>query len=157
MLRKREVVYLMMAVGMVAVLYFYFIGNGTSEKVLPSNTNTTIENSPITPNIIPSKEKEASSIPIEKQPVVSPPAFKQEKIKPLPSLLTIPQEDSVNLEEQSYSITNQKKDIPIVPGVTLERGKSVNIKVADGGEIIRIQRDKNYHPGGYNVLFEKKY
>lgn len=132
----------------------YFIGNRGPEKVAPGNT---IEPSPAAESAMPSMEKGEESIKIEKQPLIPPTSSQGEKMERPPSLQPVTHGESDNLGEQSYSIKNKKKEIAITPGVTFQPGKSVNVKIPGEDELIRIKLDKTYHPGGYNVLWEKKY
>lgn len=152
MIKKKKVFYSLLAVLLLTSLYFYSMGNHNSEKVTPENT---VENIPPVENAMPSKEDDSSTM-VQNRPQVSPASSHRMEIERSSSLVPN-HEESVNLEEQSYSIKNEKKEIPITPGVSLQPGKSVNVKIPGGEEVIRIQRDKTYHPGGYNVLWEKKY
>lgn len=155
MSKKRRVIYFVMLIALGLFCYFSLIRERIVEKVPLTDTVETI---PAAENTVPNKEKELDSTKIEKQEVTpqTPRATESEKIQ-RPASVSISHNDPVNLEEQSYSIHNQKKEIPLTSGVSLQPGKSVNIKVSGDDEIIRIQRDKVYHPGGYNVLLEKKY
>lgn len=154
MIRKRKAIYLVIVVLLLMGLYFYFIGNRSSEKVAPGNS---IEPSPAAESAIPSTEKGEESTKIEKQPLIPPASSQGEKMERPPSLQPVTHGESDNLEEQSYSIKNKKKEISITPGVTFQPGKSVNVKIPGEDETIRIKLDKTYHPGAYNVLWEKKY
>ena len=154
MIRKKKAMYLVIVVLLLMGLYFHFIGNRGSEKVAPGNT---IEPPPAAENAIPSREKGEESTKIEKQPLIPPLSSQGEKIERPPSLQPVTHGESDNLEEQSYSIRNKKKEIAITPGVSFQPGKSVNVKIPGEDELIRIKLDKTYHPGGYNVLWEKKY
>lgn len=154
MIRKRKTMYIVIVVLLLTSLYLCFIGNRGTEKVAPSNT---IENPPAVESAIPSTEKGEESTKIEKQQVIPPPSSQGERLERPPALQPAPHGESDNLEEQSYSIKNKKKDISITPGVTFQPGKSVSVKIPGEDETIRIKLDKTYHPGGYNVLWEKKY
>jgi hypothetical protein len=149
---KKRRIYLAVVV-LLAVLYSYLIGIPTYEKVIPRQTT---ENSPKIEDITPNKVQEEKATPIEKKVVPVPQSTESVKIERGP-VVPLVSKDSVSLEEQSYSISNQRKEIPITPGVSLQPGKSINIKVPGREELLRLQRDKTYHPGGYTVLFEKKY
>lgn len=153
MISKRNARYFVMVLLLLCGLYFYFVGNPSSEKVAPNNTTETL---PSVEKATPNEKTDENSTKIEKQPKVSPIPSEGSKIERSPTL-TPAHGESVNLEEQSYSIKNEKKEIPITPGVSLQPGKSVNVKVPGEEEFIRVQRDKVYHPGGYNVLLEKKF
>lgn len=154
MIRKKKTVYFVIVVLLLMGLYLYFIGNLGSEKVAPSNT---VEPLPAAESAIPIREKGEDSTKIEKQQVIPPPSSQGERLERPPSLQLAPHGESDNLEEQSYSIKNKKKDISITPGVTFQPGKSISVKIPGEDETIRIKLDKTYHPGGYNVLWEKKY
>lgn len=154
MKRKRTAIYITMTVLLLTAFYFYFIGTRTSEKVAPSNTT---ESLPAAQDSVPVKGKDEDTAKVKKQPVTPPISYGREKVERSPVSPPTFHGDPVNLEDQSYSINNKKKETPITPGVTLEPGKSINIKIPGEDEIIHIQRDKTYHPGGYNVLWEKKY
>lgn len=154
MIRKRKAIYIVIGVLLLMGLYCYFMENRNSEKVAPRNNSG---NLPASENPMPNKGKDEDSQKIEKQSLIPPLSSESVKIERSPSLLSASYGDPANLEEQSYSIKNKKKEIAITPGVTFQPGKSVNIKISDGDEVIRVQRDKRYHPGGYNVLWEKKY
>lgn len=143
-----------MVVLLLTGLYFCFIDNHNFEKVAPRNTT---ENLPAIENAVPSKGKDEDSVKIEKQSIIPPLSSERAKIERSPSLLPASHGEPVNLEAHSYSIKNEKKERAITPGVILQSGKSINVKIPDSEEIIRVQRDKTYHPGGYNVLWEKKY
>lgn len=151
MIRKRKVIYLVMVLALLTVCYFYVAGNRISKQVPPSATT---ENPPAVENIIPSKGIDEEPTKMEKQPVTPQASSGNEKIERAPSAPP-PHGEQINLQDQSYSIHNEKKEITITPGVTFQPGKSVDLKV--GEEVIRVGRDKTYHPGGYNVLWEKKY
>ena len=154
MIKKKKAMYMVATIVLLAGLYFYFLGNPNSEKVTPSKT---IESIPSVENAMPSKEKEESPTKTQKTIQATPAQYEKETMKRSPALTPAPSRESVNLEEHSYSIKNENKEIPLTPGISLQRGKSVNVKIPGEDEIIRIQRDKTYHPGGYNVLLEKKF
>ncbi|AIF53193.1 hypothetical protein [Pelosinus sp. UFO1] len=152
MVKKRKAIYFVIVV--LLLLGFYFIGNRGSEKVAPGNT---IESPPAAESAMPSTERSEESTKIEKQTLIPPPSSQGEKMERPPSLQPVTHGESDNLEEQSYSIKNKKKEISITPGVTFQPGKSISVKIPGEDETIRIKLDKTYHPGGYNVLWEKKY
>lgn len=151
MTRKSKVIYVVLVLVLLASCYFYVAGNRISTQV-PSSTAT--ENLPDVENKILDKGKNEESTTMEKQPSTPQTSSGSDKIERSPAVPPSSGEE-INLQEQSYSIHNTKKEITITPGVTFQPGKSVNLKV--GEEVIRVQRDKTYHPGGYNVLWEKKY
>lgn len=156
MIRKKITIYfIMLAVALLGV-YFYFEANGTSGTVPLSNKN---EGLPAALDPVPSPGSKEDIPKEETKPATQLPAAtsSMEKIEHTPSLTPVSHDETMNLQEQSYSIRNEKKEIYITPGVTLQPGKSINIKIPGGDEMIRVQRDKNYHPGGYNVLVEKKF
>ena len=156
-IKKRKVICFVMAALLLPGIYF--MRGPSSENVAPENS---IETLPPIENAMPSKnadnstKEEGNSTKAEKQSPISPTPTENVKIEKSSSLTPAPGE-SVNLEEQSYSIKTKKREIPITPGVSLQPGKSINVKIPGQEEIIRVQRDKVYHPGGYNVLWEKKY
>ena len=148
---KKKLIYLTIVVVIAMGVYFYIQGKKVCPQVPP---RTITEEPPVVEQSVPSKGKDVQPAKIEKQPVLPTPSSAREKIELSPAVNATPH-DTVNLEEQSYSIHKEKKEIPITPGVILQPGKSVNLKV--GEDVIKLERDKTYHPGAYNVLWEKKY
>jgi len=153
---KKIVLSIVIIALLLLALYFQLMVHPVPTKVEPSDTTEVLP--PVAPPL-PNKEKaeEPTTKTNEQQQqprvVPTPPEIESIKHSPIPD----PHDDTANLEEQSYSIHNTKKDIPLTPGISLQPGKSINVKVSDEDEVIRVQRDKKYHPGGYNVLWEKKY
>ena len=154
MRKKRKAIYLAIVILLSTAFYFYFMGNRISKQVAP---NKAIEHLPAAESKISSKGKKENSPKAEKQTLISPTSFGREKIEHSLRFAPAANGDPVNLDDQSYSISNEKKGIVITPGVTIQPGKSVDVKIPGGDKIIRVQRDKVYHPGGYNVLLEKKF
>jgi len=154
---KKILLSIVIVILLLLTLYFQLMVHPVPTKVEPTNTNEIL---PATTPLVPNKEKveEPSTKTDEQQQqprvIPTPPEIESIKHSPTPDPHD---DDDVKLEEQSYSIHNTKKDIPITPGISLEPGKSINVKVSDEDEVIRVQRDKKYHPGSYNVLWEKKY
>lgn len=150
---KRIVFFVMIVVAVLTCLYVYFAEKPAPEQSAPP---TVIENVPVMDKTMPNKENTEPSATTETHSR-PPSASSDTSTKPTFSLPPVSHGDPVNLEEQSYSIRNEKKTIPITPGVVVQPGTSINVKIPGGDEIIRVQRDKVNHPGGYNVLWEKKY
>lgn len=153
--KKTAIYFVILAVALVSV-YVYFAGNGTREKTPPHKET---EVPPATEKTVSPQEKKEDIPKGEIKPATQllPATSSMEPIEYSPSVTPVSHGESINLAEHSYSIRNEKKEIYITPGVTLQPGKSINIKIPGEDEIIRVQRDKNYHPGGYNVLVEKKF
>lgn len=148
---KKRIIYIVITLVALIASYLYVVNKWIPPQAPP---DTIKENPPVVEKEMPNKKKEEETILIEKKPTLSLPSSASEKIE-RPATVSATREETVNLEEQSYSIHKEKKEISITPGVVLQPGKSINLKV--GEDIIRVGRDKVYHPGGYNVLWEKKY
>lgn len=148
---KRKVIYLVMFALLSTGLYFCLKGNLIIAKEAKKDSFATL---PLVENTVSNTEdgKSTKAQHVQLQSSIAPLSESVKMERPAPI-----QEKSVNLEGQSYSIRNEKKDIRITPGVSLQRGKSINVKIPGDEGIVRIQRDKEYHPGGYNVLLERKY
>lgn len=136
-------------------VFFYFQRHDV-EKETRSENGT--ENIPPAETVI-LKEGDGTAIKVkEEQPVVVPTnQLKNDKLTLSSMPTVISREDPVDLEEHTYSIKNKKKEIILSPGVSLQPSKGITIKIPGEDEVIKVQRDKIYHPDSIHMFWEKKY
>jgi hypothetical protein len=155
--RNKKIVYLvLLALALIGIHFFLqkdYIGGQNAPK---NNT----ENTPPAETTILNGEGDKDSLKAnDKQPTLVPKTGFENKNKmelsPVP--ISVSQREPVNLEKHSYSIKNEKKEIKLTPGVSFQPGKSITVKIPGEEEVIKVKRDKIYHPDSLNMLWEKKY
>lgn len=62
-----------------------------------------------------------------------------------------------DLSQYSCSIKREAADRPITPGVTLTPGESINIRLDNENERLRLKRGSATSSGGYQIIWERKY
>lgn len=136
--------------------YFIFTRHDVEKE---SRSENGTENIPPAETVILNREGDGTAIKVkDEQPVVVPTnQLKNDKLT-LSSMPTVTsREDPVDLEEHTYSIKNKKKEIILSPGVSLQPSKGITIKIPGEDEVIKVQRDKTYHPDSIHMFWEKKY
>jgi hypothetical protein len=145
--KNKQIGLVIIAILLFAIYYFFLKGNFNTETRLPINipeTNTPMQD-------IPPVEAETHKPSIVDQ-AISPGIGKQEFLPP-----PRPAVDSVNMDDYSYTIENKKKDIMITPGMTLQPGKGINVKLPGEKVTLQLQRDNTYRSNEFKVILEKKY
>ncbi|SFL77874.1 hypothetical protein [Pelosinus propionicus] len=136
--------------------YLYFQRHDIDEKNKSENGT---ENIPPAETVILNREGDSKAIKVEEGQAAVDPSNQLESQKI--NLSSVPavtsHEDSVDLEEHTYSIKNKKKEIILSPGVSFQPSKGITIKIPGEQEVIKVERDKTYHPDSIHMFWEKKY
>ncbi len=156
MKKNPKIIYFLLTLIIIIGVFLYFQEHDSKEEGRSVNG---MEKIPPAETVTLNREGDSTVIKVkEEQPVMIPVSqFKDDKLT-MSSVPAVPtREDSVDLEEHSYSIKNKKKEIILSPGVSLQPSKGITIKIPGEEEVIKVQRDKTYHPDSIHMFWEKKY